>query len=79
MYIFLYIKYKTNNSSCFLGICFIMPKSIDSCFSGSFIAPGLPPAKEKEVMTALMATYGKTFLLWQTDRGDKLPLGKSAY
>jgi len=43
--------------------------------SGSFIAPGLPNALEKKVMTDMMHTYGKTWILWQTDRGDKLPLG----
>ncbi|XP_055329766.1 uncharacterized protein LOC129582295 [Paramacrobiotus metropolitanus] len=43
--------------------------------SGSFIAPGLPWALEKKVMADMMPTYGKTFILWQTDRGDKLPLG----
>jgi len=42
---------------------------------GSFIAPGLPSPVEKKLMGELMTTYGKTFLLWQTDRGDKLPLG----
>jgi len=43
--------------------------------SGSFIAPGLPNAVEKNLMGELMLTYGKTFILWQTDRGDKLPVG----
>eukprot|EP01118_Nematostelium_gracile_P017434 TRINITY_DN7440_c0_g1_i1.p1 TRINITY_DN7440_c0_g1~~TRINITY_DN7440_c0_g1_i1.p1 ORF type:complete len:251 (-),score=52.59 TRINITY_DN7440_c0_g1_i1:48-755(-) len=43
--------------------------------SGSFIAPGLPSPVEKKLMSELMTTYGKTFILWQTDRGDKLPLG----
>jgi hypothetical protein len=30
---------------------------------------------EKDLMKALIGTYGKTWHTWQVDRGDKLPLG----
>jgi len=43
--------------------------------TASFIAPGLPDAAEKRLLTDLADTYGKTFVLWQVDRGDKLPIG----
>jgi len=44
--------------------------------SGSFIAPGIPLAVEHRLMEELISTYGKTYILWQVDRGDKLPLGQ---
>jgi hypothetical protein len=37
--------------------------------------PRLPYAAEHEVMNDLVTTYGKTFHLWQVDKGDQLPLG----
>ncbi len=43
--------------------------------SGLLTAPGLPDIAEKELMKELVNTYGKTWHLWQVDRGDKLPLG----
>lgn len=43
--------------------------------SGSFFAPGIPDMIEKGIMQEVAATYGKTFLLWQVDRGDPLPFG----
>lgn len=43
--------------------------------SGLLNAPGLSPAAEKAVMAGFASTYGKTWTLWQTDRGDKVPLG----
>lgn len=43
--------------------------------SGELIAPGLPDVAEKELMRKLVNTYGKTWHLWQVDRGDPLPLG----
>lgn len=42
-------------------------------------APGLQAAwdvAEKQEMTSVVNLYGKVYHLWQTDRGDKLPLGK---
>src|SRR6266576_4336331 len=43
--------------------------------SGVLTAPGMADAAEKELMKALIGTYGKTWYMWQIDRGDKLPLG----
>jgi hypothetical protein len=43
--------------------------------SGQLVAPGLPEVAEKELMKAKMNSYGKTWHVWATDKGDKLPLG----
>lgn len=43
--------------------------------SGQLVAPGIPDAAEKELMRRKMNSYGKTWHVWMTDRGDKLPLG----
>ncbi|KAL4534574.1 hypothetical protein Ndes2526A_g05462 [Nannochloris sp. 'desiccata'] len=43
--------------------------------SGTLIAPGVPSFAEKADMQKLANTYGKTFHMWQIDRGDALPLG----
>jgi len=43
--------------------------------SGLLTAPGLEAAAEQELMQGLVSTYGKTWHLWQVDRGDRLPLG----
>jgi hypothetical protein len=43
--------------------------------SGLLTAPGLPAGPEKELMQELVNTYGKTWHLWQVDRGDAVPLG----
>jgi len=43
--------------------------------SGQLTAPGLSDAVEKTLMKEFVSTYGKTWHLWQVDRGDKLPLG----
>lgn len=43
--------------------------------SGLLIAPGLSDEAEKELMKEFVGTYGKTWNLWQVDRGDPLPLG----
>lgn len=43
--------------------------------SGLLTAPDLAPAAEKELMREFVGTYGKTWNLWQIDRGDTLPLG----
>ena len=43
--------------------------------SGLLLAPDLTAAAEAALMRELVSTYGKTWHLWQVDRGDKLPLG----
>jgi hypothetical protein len=43
--------------------------------SGQLTAPGLSDVAEKKLMKEFVSTYGKTWNLWQVDRGDKLPLG----
>lgn len=43
--------------------------------SGLLVAPGVTAAAEQELMQELVNTYGKTWHLWQVDRGDVLPLG----
>ncbi len=43
--------------------------------SGLLTAPGASDVAEKELMLELVNTYGKTWHLWQVDRGDQLPLG----
>jgi hypothetical protein len=44
--------------------------------TGSFIAPRLPDSLENPLARDLVRTYGKTWLLWQTDKGDTIPLGE---
>jgi len=43
--------------------------------SGELIAPGIADVAEKQLMRDLAGTYGKTWLTWQVDRGDTVPLG----
>lgn len=43
--------------------------------SGLLTAPDVSGAAEQELMKDFVSTYGKTWNLWQVDRGDKLPLG----
>jgi hypothetical protein len=43
--------------------------------SGVLTAPGAPEDAENDLMKVLIGTYGKTWHMWQVDRGDKLPLG----
>jgi len=43
--------------------------------SGQLVAPDLSDVAEQALMKELVGTYGKTWYLWQVDRGDKLPLG----
>lgn len=43
--------------------------------SGQLVAPGLPTAASQELMRDKMNSYGKTFHLWSTDTGDRLPMG----
>jgi hypothetical protein len=43
--------------------------------SGSLIAPGIPEAVERQLMTKIAGTYGKTWHTWHTDRRQDLPLG----
>jgi Protein of unknown function (DUF1264) len=42
--------------------------------SGVLTAPGMSEDAEKDLLKALIGTYGKTWHTWQVDR-DKLPLG----
>jgi Protein of unknown function (DUF1264) len=43
--------------------------------SGQLIAPGIPEVAEKELMTKLVSTYGKTLHTWHTDLHKALPYG----
>jgi hypothetical protein len=43
--------------------------------SGQLVGPGLPDIAEKELMRKKMNSYGKTWHVWHTNRGDKLPVG----
>jgi hypothetical protein len=43
--------------------------------SGQLVGSGLPDPAEKELMRKKVNSYGKTWHLWMTDRGDKLQLG----
>ena len=43
--------------------------------SGVLTAPDMADSAEKDLVKALIGTYGKTWHTWQVDRGDKLPLG----
>jgi hypothetical protein len=43
--------------------------------SGTLIAPGIPAVAEHELMEKLVATYGKTWHTWHTDRDKELPIG----
>lgn len=43
--------------------------------SGQLIAPGMAEEAESQLMRDFVTTYGKTWYLWQVDRGDQLPLG----
>jgi hypothetical protein len=43
--------------------------------SGQLVAPGIPEVAEKELMRGKMNSYGKTWHVWATDHGQKLPLG----
>jgi hypothetical protein len=43
--------------------------------SGGLIAPGIPEIAERELMTKLAGTYGKTWHTWHTDQQHELPVG----
>jgi hypothetical protein len=43
--------------------------------SGQLVAPGLPAVAERELMRSKMNSYGKTWHVWATDQGQKLPVG----
>jgi hypothetical protein len=45
--------------------------------SGQLVAPGIPEAAEKELMRQKMNSYGKTWHVWSTHQGDKLPMGEA--
>lgn len=42
-------------------------------FSGELVAPDLPEAAERELMSLLVNSYGKTWHLWHTGRHDDQP------
>lgn len=44
--------------------------------SGQLIAPGLPAPAEKALMRTKMNSYGKTWHVWMTSEGQRLPLGE---
>lgn len=51
-------------------------------FSGELVAPGLPDLAERELMSLLVNSYGKTWHLWHTGRhdgggGHPLPMGEA--
>ena len=43
--------------------------------SGQLIASGISDTAENQLMRDFVTTYGKTWYMWQVDRGDPLPLG----
>jgi hypothetical protein len=43
--------------------------------SGLLAAPRVPGLAERQDMQKLIGTYGKTWHMWQVDRGDPLPYG----
>jgi len=43
--------------------------------SGSLVAPGIPEIVERELMTKIAGTYGKTWHTWHTDAQNEVPLG----
>ena len=43
--------------------------------SGQLVLPGVPTRIEREAMEQLVHTYGKTWHVWHTDHGDRLPYG----
>ncbi|HUF82236.1 MAG TPA: OBAP family protein [Burkholderiales bacterium] len=43
--------------------------------SGQLVAPGIPDIAEKDLMRSKLNSYGKTWHVWMTDRGHRLPLG----
>jgi hypothetical protein len=43
--------------------------------SGQLQAPGIPDVAEKELMRKKMNSYGKTWHVWMTTEGHKLPFG----
>ena len=43
--------------------------------SGALIIPGVPEPVERAALKDLITTYGKTWHMWQVDRGDALPFG----
>lgn len=43
--------------------------------SGLLVAPGVPEMAERQLMKDVARSYGKTWHLWQVDRGDVLPVG----
>jgi hypothetical protein len=45
--------------------------------SGQLIAPNIPGPVEKELFEGKMNSYGKTWHVWATDQGERLPTGEA--
>ncbi len=45
--------------------------------SGQLYLPGIPQSVQNVDAAKLINTYGKTWHLWQVDRGHELPIGES--
>jgi hypothetical protein len=43
--------------------------------AGVLVAPGVPEIAERQMMKDMANSYGKTWHMWQVDRGDVLPVG----
>lgn len=43
--------------------------------SGQLVAAGLPDVAEIDLLDSKMNSYGKTWHVWSTDKGDQLPFG----
>lgn len=43
--------------------------------SGQLVAPGIPETAEKALMRSKMNSYGKTWHVWMTHQGHRLPFG----
>lgn len=43
--------------------------------SGALVAPGIPEVVERELMTKIAGTYGKTWHTWHTDQQNAMPVG----
>ncbi|CAN6444481.1 unnamed protein product [Victoria cruziana] len=46
--------------------------------SGLWMHPGVPEVVQRAELKNLAKTYGKFWCTWQTDRGDRLPMGMPA-
>eukprot|EP00897_Mesotaenium_endlicherianum_P004813 jgi/Mesen1/435/ME001000S10636 len=46
--------------------------------TGLWVTPGVPETVQQQELDKTAKTYGKFWLTWQADRGDKLPMGPPA-